>query len=117
MTATNVNGTTGPIIPANTWTHIAVVYQFTIGVRLFINGQYTSASMNTGNIGVYETSVTPLPWYITLGNISPMGSTTPTTCIAGSAGIASGAFSGQIDEFRVYSRDLNGEEICALVNP
>jgi hypothetical protein len=117
MSLSNVNSTSGPIISANTWTHIAVVYQSSNGVRLYVNGQLSSASMNTGGFTVYEQSGAPAPWYITLGNISPMGSTSPVNCLTGSAGIAAGAFSGLIDEFRAYNRDLNGEEICVLANP
>ena len=34
----NVSGTQGSILPINTWTHIAVIYGQTNGLRLFING-------------------------------------------------------------------------------
>ncbi len=52
-----------------------------------------------------------------LGNISPAGSSTPVNCPSGSPAIASGYFPGAIDEFRLYNRDLNTEELCVLANP
>jgi hypothetical protein len=113
----NLNSTSGAIIPANTWTHIAVVYQSSNGVRIYINGQYSSSSSNTGSFNVYESAASPLPWYMTLGNISPAGSLTPVNCLSGSPAVASGAFLGAIDEFRLYNRDLNTEELCVLANP
>jgi hypothetical protein len=115
--APSLNSTSGPIIPANTWTHIAVVYQSSNGVRLYVNGQYSSSSLNTGGFNVYEFGGAPAPWYMTLGNISPAGSPTPVNCLSGSPAVASGAFLGAIDEFRLYNRDLNSEELCVLANP
>lgn len=113
----SVNSISGPIIPANTWTHVAVVYQSNNGVRLYINGQYSSASLNTAAITVYEMGGAPAPWFMTLGNISPMGSSAAVNCLTGSVPIAAGAFPGEIDEFRAYNRDLNSEEVCVLANP
>jgi hypothetical protein len=117
MPAGNMNSTSGPIIPANTWTHIAVVYQTSNGLRLYINGQFSSSSLNIGGFNVYEQGPAPAPWYMTLGNISPAGSLTPVNCPSGSPAIASGYFPGAIDEFRLYNRDLNTEELCVLANP
>ncbi|CAF1139895.1 unnamed protein product [Rotaria sordida] len=114
MTTTlSVSSAQGPIIPANTWTHIAVVYGSTNGVRLFINGQFSTASSNIGSLSLYNTNV---PMYITLGNLSPSGSSTPVNCLSGSISISSGSFLGSIDEFRIYDRQLSNQEICVLAN-
>ena len=73
MTVTNVNSTQGPVIPENTWTHVAVVYQTANGIRLYINGQFSASSSNTGGLSFYELGSAPSPWYMTLGNNSPLG--------------------------------------------
>ncbi|CAF1201642.1 unnamed protein product, partial [Adineta steineri] len=39
------------------------------------------------------------------------------TCVTGSISYASGPFSGAIDEFRLYNRELDSQEICVLANP
>jgi hypothetical protein len=72
-----VNATQGPIIPANTWTHIAVMYGNTNGLRLFVNGQLSASSLNTGS-----TSYTSFDnqQYVTLGINNPWALTTTTTC-------------------------------------
>ncbi|CAF1102680.1 unnamed protein product [Rotaria sordida] len=114
MTTTpSVSSAQGPVIPANTWTHIAVVYSSANGVRLFINGQFSTASSYSASLSLYNSNV---PLYITLGNLSPSGSSTPVNCLSGSILISSGSFLGSIDEFRIYNRQLNNQEICVLAN-
>ncbi|CAF4556760.1 unnamed protein product [Rotaria sp. Silwood1] len=103
----------GSVIPANTSTHVVVVYSYKSGVRLFINGQFSTSS-NAGSFSVFDASS---PWYITLGNKSPLGSSASLSCQSGSIPISSGSFSGSIDEFRMYNRELNNQEICVLANP
>jgi hypothetical protein len=66
--------------------------------------------------GVSVWTATYLPVFVTLGNSQPAGAPMPT-CGVGSVPIVSGAFSGAIDEFRMYSRELDGQEICKLANP
>ncbi|CAF2966962.1 unnamed protein product [Rotaria sp. Silwood2] len=111
---TSVSNVEGPVISANTWTHIAVVYGSTNGVRLFINGQFSTSSPNAGSLNLADPNN---PWYITLGNKSPLGSSASVNCLSGSISISSGGFSGSIDEFRLYNRELNNQEICVLANP
>ncbi|CAF4107369.1 unnamed protein product [Rotaria sp. Silwood2] len=111
---TSVSNAEGPVISANTWTHIAVVYGFTNGVRLFINGQFSTSSPSSGSINLYNSI--NVPWYIILGNKSPLGSSASISCSSGSIPISSGSFSGSIDEFRLYNRELNNQEICVLAN-
>jgi len=107
-----VNATQGPIIPANTWTHIAMVFSSTYGIRIYTNGELTAVSiaisMNTWTF--YE------PQYITLGNNSPLGPSGGVSCKVGSIPVVAGAFKGGIDEFRLYNRELDSHEICVLAN-
>ena len=116
MSTSNVNRTQGPIISANTWTHIAVVYQWDKGIRLYLNGQLGGSSSNTAGFTLYDINAAPLPWYMTFGNTSPLGSPAATNCLSSSS-IVPGAFSGAIDEFRLYNRELSFGELCVLSNP
>ncbi|CAF3452081.1 unnamed protein product, partial [Rotaria sp. Silwood2] len=100
--------------PENTWTHIAVVYGSTYGVRLYINGQFSTSSSTIGSISLQDPNV---PMYIILGNMSPLGASPSISCQSGSIPISSGPFSGAIDEFRLYNRELNNQELCVLANP
>ncbi|CAF1552412.1 unnamed protein product [Adineta steineri] len=111
---TTVSSTLGPVISINTWTHIAVVYNSNNGIRLFINGEFSTSSSNTGSFNIYDSNS---PQYITLGNVGSLGPASWVTCISGSISYASGPFSGAIDEFRLYNRELDSQEICVLANP
>jgi hypothetical protein len=104
----------GPIVPVNTWTHLAVVYSFANGVRLFVNGQVYLTS-TSANVNWPNTAVNPL--YVTLGNNSPLGPSAILNCPSSSSTAVSGSYKGAIDEFRLYSRELNTQEICVLANP
>ena len=94
----------GPILPINTWTHIVQTYSSTNGLRLYINGGlYDSATIN-------KFSSSNLIMCITLG-----GSGYGKNCQTGS--ISMGQYSGAIDEFYVYNRELTVLEICPLAHP
>ncbi|CAF0861427.1 unnamed protein product [Rotaria sordida] len=102
-----VHSIKGPILPANKWTHVTVVFETSNGMHLYINGQLNVVSTNTSNLTTY--TITD-PQYITLGPSIPL------TCRNGPVPIVSGAFTDAIDEFRIYNRDLNNQEICVLAN-
>ena len=112
QSATTTAVVNGPVLSINTWTHLAVVYSSTNSFRLFVNGQVYI--MTTG---------TPATWpfnsfstlYITLGNNSPIGSFA-LNCPASSTLVVPGPYKGMIDDFRMYSRELNAQEICVLAN-
>ncbi len=104
--------TQGPIISANTWTHVAVVYNNNNGIRLYINGQFSTSSSNTAALPLQD--LTPA-MYITLGNVGSLGLT--PVCQTGSIAVLSGSFLGAIDEFRLYNRELDNQELCVLANP
>ena len=94
---------TSPFVSANSWTHVASTYSLTDGLRLYVNGSFSNASVPF----LYE------------------GSWEPNNLIVGSprAFIYStwwpqmvGQYSGAFDELQVYSRELNAGEINALAN-
>ncbi|UJR27613.1 hypothetical protein I4U23_008894 [Adineta vaga] len=109
-----VEGIQGPVISANTWTHIVYIYSRPNSVRLYINAQLSVTTPSAGSINLRDFDA---PFYIILGNISPLGSSASVNCnTAASFPIVSGSFIGAIDDFRIYSRELNPQEICVLAN-
>jgi hypothetical protein len=117
ISSTATSSAQGPMIPANTWTHVAVVYLAANGVLLYINGQYSASSLNTGTLNLFDTTTSIYPLYITLGNLGSLGPLGSVSCPNGSIPISSGSFAGAIDEFRLYNRALDSQEICVLANP
>jgi PKD repeat protein len=82
----------GPLLAANTWTHLAATYDGTIQ-RLYVNGTQVASRAQTGNMMV---SSGPLR--------------------IGGTEIWSEFFQGRIDEVRVYNRALSASEIQADMN-
>ncbi|CAF3971438.1 unnamed protein product, partial [Rotaria sp. Silwood1] len=97
---------TGPSVSLNTWTHVAATYSSSNGERLYVNGnQYGSAS------GTYTFTAGGVPMTITLGNsLSGTG-----VCARGP--IQLGQYSGSLDEFRVYARELTASEVYSIAHP
>jgi hypothetical protein len=112
QTAAMVDGVQGPVIPTNTWTHVAVVYGATNGLRIYINGQLTTFSMTA----IEGVNVIASPQYMTLGNNSPVTQSASVSCKNGTVPLNPGPFNGAIGEFRLYNRELNTEEICVLAS-
>ncbi|CAF1314535.1 unnamed protein product [Didymodactylos carnosus] len=102
----------GTAIVANQWTHIALTYAYQNGVRLYVNGLLV-AFTTSGSVWFSQYNV---PAYVTLGNTSPLG-VAVTGCTDNSTFHTPGPFQGSIDEFRIYGRELNVNEICVLANP
>lgn len=109
----NVTGLLGPVIPSNTWTHVALAYSQTNGLRAYIDGQLSVSTMNTGTLTWLNDND---PLYIILGNISPFGSSAPIVCRVSGIPYTSGLYVGGIDEFRIYNRELDNQEICVLAD-
>lgn len=94
---------TGPTLPLNVWTHVVHTYSVTNGIRLYVNGTLSGSS--GGNIGRQGPD---MPVYLNVANqLSEI-----VSCSWGNIG--SGSFNGVINEFRVYSREVNSSEICML---
>ena len=98
----------GPILPCNTWSHIAATYAPAIELQLYINGTLIN---NTAPFSFYASGG---PMYLTLANSlnGVQGGTCNSYMIA-----HSGTFPGVIDELRVYARELTADEAYALANP
>ena len=100
----------GPILPVNTWTHVAATYSAIRGFRLYVNGTFVGT---TGSISY-------LPWsnnnYLTLGNSLDawLNSFGFSLCLTYS--IVGRPYRGSIDEFRIYARELNSTELWMLIN-
>jgi hypothetical protein len=95
----------GPQIPTSNWTHIVETWSSTNGLRLYVNGGlYGSAVMTTFN------SYNGGNMYIFLGT-SGFGTNCQTS------GILMGSYSGAIDEFYVYDREITQAEVCPLASP
>ena len=108
LVTTSWNGTIlkvlGPVIPVNSWTHAAVTYSRTSGLRLYSNGSLCNST------SAFSFDASGTPNYLAIG--SPR------------AGIGcrslfdiNGQYSGAVDELRVYSRELTAGDIQALSNP
>ena len=109
LTAISWNGSyyvkvTGPFVSANSWTHVVSTYSLSYGLRLYVNGSFSNASLPFSYKGSWE----------------------PNNLIVGSprAFVYSawwpqmvGQYSGAFDELQVYSRELNASEINTLANP
>ncbi|CAF4125547.1 unnamed protein product [Adineta steineri] len=95
------NQVTGPVLSINTWTHIATTYSPTNGLRLYVNGTSVGGTGAQSNAPPSEVVI------LTLGNSLRGGE-------CNSQSIATGTFSGYLDEFRVYSRELSATEVAVL---
>ncbi|ONI79157.1 hypothetical protein ALI144C_25285 [Actinosynnema sp. ALI-1.44] len=83
----NVNGTGA--VPANAWTHLAVIYDATT-IRLYVNGVQVSSVASAGNLA---------------GSGNPLR-------IGGNL-IWGEYFCGPVDDVRVYNRALSAAEVTA----
>lgn len=98
-----ISATTSAIIPLKTWTHIAQRFSTVKGNSLYVNGVLvaTSSAPNAYSIGPF----------VFVG-ASPSGT---SACLDGL--IATGQFFGIVDEFHVFGRELDSNDICWLAHP
>ncbi|CAF3754116.1 unnamed protein product [Rotaria socialis] len=97
---------TGPVVTTNVWTHLAVTYGPSNGLRLYVHGaQYGSASGSY----TYQAAGTPVSLFLG-SSLSGLGS-----CASGV--ITMGQYNGYIDEFELYSRELSSANVYSLANP
>ena len=100
----NAVSVVGSTLPLNVWTHVVETYSSTNGVTLYVNG------IQVGTTGGASYTASGVPDYVLLGYYGSLGS----SCQAGS--ISPGQFTGVIDEFRIYSRELSLSDVCVLAN-
>jgi hypothetical protein len=108
---TNVGG---PIMTANTWTHIVLTYSSVNGLTLYTNGTLRGVTTPFSSFPLSSPDYKVRP-YMTVGNQGTSSSI--PACTGGSPSLSSAAYQGIIDELRVYSRELSITEICSLFNP
>ena len=102
------NGTgiwvTGPAVPSNSWTHAAVTYSLSNGLRLYVNGTLSNASVP------FLYSPPGMPLYLFVGSdVASAG--------WGTASNSSDQYYGAVDELRVYAREIPVDEIAGLAHP
>ena len=95
----------GPTAVANVWTHLAVTYSPSNGLRFYVNGtQWGPGS------APYGYTAANLPVTLTLG------SSLNGTGFCSSGNIIMGQYYGYMDEFVLYSRELTASAVLDLVN-
>ncbi|CAF0965701.1 unnamed protein product [Rotaria sp. Silwood1] len=106
MYSSIVKSVIGPSVPvASDWTHIVETWSPTNGLRLYVNNILVAST--TAMATSYVAS--SVQNYVTLANsLSGVG-----ICDAGLLGSMS-PYNGDIDEFRIYSRELTADDICTL---
>ncbi|CAF0893767.1 unnamed protein product [Didymodactylos carnosus] len=95
---------TGPILTLNVWTHVVETYSVMNGIRMYLNGTLY------GSTGAFFYMASNVPNTITLGN--PLNGTSCTSAL-----FVAGQYQGAMDEFRLYSRELNSTDVYSLANP
>ncbi|CAF2620043.1 unnamed protein product [Rotaria sp. Silwood2] len=91
----------GPSISLNTWYHVVQTWSPTNGLRLYVNRQMRNLPLATTFTASNE-SIT----YVTLGNGLPSSEICPQGILNSTI-----PFTGAIDDFRVYSRELTSVDI------
>jgi hypothetical protein len=95
---------TGPILPVSSWIPIVQTWSATNGLNLYVNNTLVSSVGASTFLGSGTT-----PNYLTLGGcLSGCG-----VCSSGLVG-AAGPFTGAIDDWRIYSRELTAIDVCTL---
>ena len=88
----------GPMLPLNSWTHAAVTYSMSNGLRLYVNGTLQNSTIPFAYTASGRSN------YLFLGS-----SLNGTLCIG-----IEGQFVGALDEFRLYSRELTVSDVQIL---
>lgn len=93
----------GPILSISSiWHHVVQTWSSTNGLRLYVNNSLVKTDSSVMN---YTAS--------TMQNNVRLANRPNRPCALG--GITSAvAYRGDIDDFRIYSRELNLDDICAL---
>jgi len=96
----------GPIlsISTSTWFHVVQTWSSTNGLRLYLDNILVAS--NTNQATAYSAS--ELSNYVTLGNVL-----NGTSCSQGVISTLT-PYNGDIDDFRIYNRELTSDDICTL---
>ena len=93
----------GPVVPADSWTHVAVTYHLDHGLRLYTNGSLYNASDPISFVASSK------PNYLFVGSPLKCGDYLWWSEIKGQ-------YWGAVEELQVYSRELTADEINVLAN-
>ena len=99
----SVNTTTSVVLGA--WTHVALSYGSTTGLRLYMNGSLVGLS---STVSTFNSSNTPM-------NFALGSCVNSSLCGCSSGPMNMGQYLGFVDEYRLYSRALNSSEILASI--
>lgn len=102
--STGIVQVTGPVLIVGQWVHIIETFSQTNGVRLYVDG------VLYGQSSAFTYSAIGVPVIVTLGQSLNGGG-----CAHG--GIQIGNYQGEIDEFRIYSRELSQSDVTTLAKP
>jgi hypothetical protein len=83
---------------ANTWTHVAVTYSATQGIKLYHNGVLVSSDDGVGGTISYNSSKIPAYRF----------------CVGGIGSIGNHYWKGMLDEVRLYNYALKADKIAEL---
>ena len=89
---------------STSWTHVVETWSSTTGLRIYVDGLLIGTSPSTTTY-----SASGSPNYVTLGSMNAGFG----WCTAGDISPAV-AFNGAMDDFRIYSRALTADDVCAL---
>ncbi|CAF1634859.1 unnamed protein product [Adineta ricciae] len=89
----------GPSVISNSWTHITQTYSIDNGIKLYVNGTLFNQTYSSSSFSI-DPSYT-----ITVGNCSQ-------NCYI--CDVNGTSYNGFIDEFRVYTRELNASNVQKL---
>jgi hypothetical protein len=95
----------GPVLPvSSSWIPIVQTWSSTNGLNLYVNNTLVNSVAASTFLGSETT-----PNYLTLGNcLNGCGG-----CSNGSVGVP-GPFTGAVDDWRIYSRELTSIDVCTL---
>ena len=94
---------TGPVVPANSWTQVAVTCHLDRGLRLYANGSLYNASDPFSFAASNRSNYLFVGSSLSVTHIPSQPYTVDQHC-------------GAVDDLRVYSRELTGHEMNALAN-
>lgn len=101
----NIAAVTGPLLPVSSlWIAVAQTWSSTNGLKLYINNALVGSITASTFLGSETASN-----YLTLGNCL----NGCKTCFNGLID-QPGSFTGAIDDLRVFSRELNSNDVCTL---
>jgi hypothetical protein len=92
--------TTPTLLPTSTWQHVAITVSPTSGYGMWVNGSLVAL-----------TAATP-PNDVMISELAP----TPTNWIGKSQFPTDPYLQAQLDDFRIYTRELSAAEIAALAS-